>query len=153
MRRGFWVLPPSLQNRHNFATFWVFGKTLLGYVRQSTRPRKNLPRNVKISSKFWRFWDKHRFNFCRFWERFLIKILTILGTMFSTRTGCFFIRVILIPCNALNVIARHCQIGDPAGYCVLAGKRSTQAKEWALSRAIMRFQKRSVRRGGNRPEG
>ena len=60
---------------------------------------------------------------------FFIKILPILGTMFSTRTGCFFIRVILIPCNALYVIARHCQIGDPAGYCVLAGKRSTQAKE------------------------
>ena len=53
--------------------------------------------------------------------------------MFSTRTGCFFIRVILIPCNALNVIARHCQIGDPAGYCVLAGKRRTQAKDKQLS--------------------
>ena len=37
-------------------------------------------------------------------------------------------------------------IGDPAGYCVLAGKRRTQAKEWALTPPIMRFQKRSVRR-------
>ena len=31
--------------------------------------------------------------------------------------------------HLFNVIARHCQIGDPAGYSVLAGKRRTQAKE------------------------
>ena len=36
--------------------------------------------------------------------------------------------------------------GDPAGYCVPVGKRSTQAKDWALLLAKMWFQKRRVRR-------
>ena len=42
----------------------------------------------------------------------------------------------------------HCERknGVPAGYCVPVGKRHTQAKEWALSPPIMRFQKCSVRR-------
>ena len=64
--------------------------------------------------------------------------------MFSTRTGCFFIRVILIPCNALYVIARHCQIGDPAGYCVLAGKRNKQAKDKQTNKMRLFGQKSSL---------
>ena len=36
--------------------------------------------------------------------------------------------------------------GDPAGYCVPVGKRSTQANEWALSLATLRFKKHCVRR-------
>ena len=48
--------------------------------------------------------------------------------IFKHPNGCFFIRAILIPCNASYVIARH-KSGDPAGYCVPVGRRSTQAKE------------------------
>ena len=48
--------------------------------------------------------------------------------IFKHPDGCFFIRAILIPCNAHYVIARH-KSGDPAGYCVPVGRRSTQAKE------------------------
>ena len=61
----------------------------------------------------------------------------------------------IVACNkSLSVDDRFCDIqGSPKDTFVLLGKRSTQAKEWALSRAIMRFQKRSVRRGGNLPEG
>ena len=39
---------PTWIKSHNFAPFRRFGKTLLGYVRLSTRPRKNLPRTPKI---------------------------------------------------------------------------------------------------------
>ena len=70
---------------HNFATFWVFGKTLLGYVRLSTRPRKNLPRNIKISSKFWLF------------KR----------TIFKHPNGCFFVGFFNFPYEVLNVFAKH----------------------------------------------
>ena len=48
--------------------------------------------------------------------------------IFKHPNGCFFIKAILIPCNAPYVIARH-KLGDPAGYCVPVGRRSTQAKE------------------------
>jgi hypothetical protein len=40
-------------------------------------------------------------------------------TIFKHPNGCFFIRAILIPSNAL--CHSKVQTGDPAGYCVLVG--------------------------------
>ena len=71
-----------------------------------TRLRKNPSRTPKIHQNLY----------------FLERII------FKHPNGCFFIRAILIPCNAPYVIARH-KSGDPAGYCVPVGRRSTQAKE------------------------
>ena len=46
--------------------------------------------------------------------------------------------------HLFNVIARHCQIGDPAGYSVLAGKRRTQAKDKQANIKSLFGQKRSL---------
>ena len=46
-------------------------------------------------------------------------------------------------CAAYARVSCHCErkIGDPAGYCVLAGKRNKQAKDRQLSRAAIVWSK------------
>ena len=81
MRRGFWVLPPSLQNRHNFAIFCFFDGTRKIVYAKVHWIFQNPPRKPQSHQNSDDFGINIDLIFAVFGIDFFIKILTILGQL------------------------------------------------------------------------